>query len=145
MPLDFVSLYLLSNVGITPSKGAVNFLVPAAEVYSKSIGSSPVPYIILSKNSLGNFFIGFDISTPYFLAILSKYILAIVSPFFMLLAPKAFTPSYSVLFLSGKIKSSSIFIKYPIPKQSGQAPNGLLNENILGVNSSILILQSGQA
>ena len=68
-----------------------------------------------------------------------------VSPFFMVLDPKAFTPSYKVLFLSGIIKSSSIFIKYPIPVQVGHAPNGLLKENILGVNSGKLNPQSGQA
>ena len=68
-----------------------------------------------------------------------------VSPFFMVLEPKALTPSYKVLFLSGIIKSSSIFIKYPIPVQVGQAPIGLLNENILGVSSGKLKPQSGQA
>ena len=62
-----------------------------------------------------------------------------------MLEPKAFTPSYNVLSLSGIIKSSSILIKYPIPVHVGHAPNGLLNENILGDNSPILILQSGQA
>ncbi len=50
-----------------------------------------------------------------------------------------------VLFLSGMIKSSSIFIKYPIPVHSGQAPKGLLKENILGDNSGKLNPQSGQA
>ena len=68
-----------------------------------------------------------------------------MSPFFIVLEPNAFIPSYSVLFLSGTIKSSSIFIKYPIPVHSGQAPNGLLNENILGVNSGKLNPQSGHA
>ena len=76
---------------------------------------------------------------------LSKYILAIVSPFFIVLAPNALIPSYKVLSLSGTIKSSSIFIKYPIPIQVGQAPYGLLNENILGVISGKLKPQSGHA
>ena len=62
-----------------------------------------------------------------------------------MLAPKALTPSYNVLFLSGIIKSSSIFIKYPIPVQLGHAPKGLLKENILGVNSGKLNPQSGHA
>ena len=62
--IDFVSLYLLSNVGITPSNGALYLRVPAAEVYSKSISSFPVPYKILFRKSLGNFFIGTLISTP---------------------------------------------------------------------------------
>ncbi len=61
-----------------------------------------------------------------------------------MLEPKALIPSYKVLFLSGTIKSSSIF-KYPIPVHSGHAPYGLLNENILGVNSGKLNPQSGQA
>ena len=68
-----------------------------------------------------------------------------VSPFFNVLEPNAFTPSYNVFDLSGIIKSSSIFITNPIPLHSGHAPNGLLNENILGVNSSKLMLQSGHA
>ena len=76
---------------------------------------------------------------------LSKYILAIVSPFFIVLDPNALTPSYNVLSLSGIIKSSSIFIKYPIPEHFGHAPYGLLNENILGDNSGKLNPQSGQA
>ena len=36
-------------------------------------------------------------------------------------------------------------IKYPIPVHVGQAPIGLLNENILGVNSGKLKPQSGHA
>ena len=64
MPCDFVSLCLLSNVGITPSNGALNFLIPKGDSCSKSMHSSPVPYNILSKKSLGNFFIGTFISTP---------------------------------------------------------------------------------
>ena len=46
--------------------------------------------------------------------------------------------------LSGIIRSSSNSILYPSPKQSGQAPNGLLKEKLLGSISSILIPQSGQ-
>ena len=76
---------------------------------------------------------------------LSKYILAIVSALFITLEPNAFTPSYNVLFLSGITKSGSIFIKYPMPEHSGHAPNGLLNENILGDNSGKLNPQCGHA
>ncbi|MNV90576.1 hypothetical protein D3C71_1849740 [compost metagenome] len=53
--------------------------------------------------------------------------------------------SFNFLFLSGIILSGSIFKSSPNPVQSGHAPKGLLKENILGVNSSILIPQSGHA
>ena len=49
-----------SNLGITPSNGAVNFLIPDGDSYSKSIFSVPVPYNILSKKSFGIFLIEFD-------------------------------------------------------------------------------------
>ena len=68
-----------------------------------------------------------------------------MSALFITLEPNAFTPSYKVLFLSGIIKSGSIFIRYPIPEHSGQAPNGLLKENILGDNSGKLNPQWGHA
>ena len=45
---------------------------------------------------------------------------------------------------SGIISSSENSILYPSPKHSGHAPNGLLNEKLLGSISSILIPQSGQ-
>ena len=47
--------------------------------------------------------------------------------------------------LSGIISSSSNSIVYPRPKQSGHAPNGLLNEKLLGSIASTEIPQSGQA
>ena len=53
-------------------------------------------------------------------------------------------PSEMLKDLSGIIRSTSNSILYPRPKQSGQAPNGLLKEKLLGSISSILIWQSGQ-
>ena len=75
----------------------------------------------------------------------AKYISAIepgceVSQPGMLMAP-----CRKDLLLSGMIKSGSTFDIVPKPEQVGQAPNGLLKENILGVNSSMLMPQSGQA
>ena len=53
-------------------------------------------------------------------------------------------PSLILRDLSGIIRSSSNSILYPRPKQSGQAPNGLLKEKLRGSTSSMLIPQSGQ-
>ena len=47
--------------------------------------------------------------------------------------------------LSGKRMSGLIFISVPRPEQVGQAPKGLLKENIRGASSSMLMPQSGQA
>ena len=40
-------------------------------------------------------------------------------------------------------RSGSTFVWEPSPEHSGHAPNGLLNENILGESSSTLMPQSG--
>ncbi len=47
--------------------------------------------------------------------------------------------------LSGKMMSGEIFIRYPRPEQCGQAPNGLLKENMRGLSSSMEMPQSGHA
>ena len=47
--------------------------------------------------------------------------------------------------LAFKKKIKSIFIDSPKPSHSGQAPNGELNENILGASSSILMPHFSQA
>ena len=46
---------------------------------------------------------------------------------------------------SGMISAGSVFSCIPRPVQVGQAPKGLLKENIRGVNSSIEMPQSSQA
>ena len=46
---------------------------------------------------------------------------------------------------SGITRSSSTSMVLPMPKQAGQAPNGLLNENIRGSIAGKEIWQSGQA
>ena len=53
-------------------------------------------------------------------------------------------PLSMVSSLLGIIKSGSITLENPSPLQVGHIPKGLLKENILGVNSSIDILQSVQ-
>ena len=53
-------------------------------------------------------------------------------------------PSRILRDLSGIIRSISNSILYPSPRQSGQAPKGLLKEKLLGSISSTLIPQSGQ-
>src|SRR5699024_11766545 len=53
--------------------------------------------------------------------------------------------SFNDKFLSGTTKSKSTSNFVPNPSQVGQAPNGLLNENSLGSNSSIENPQIGQA
>ena len=53
-------------------------------------------------------------------------------------------PSRILNDLSGIIRSMSNSILYPSPRQSGQAPKGLLKEKLLGSISSILTSQSGQ-
>ena len=46
---------------------------------------------------------------------------------------------------TGKIASLLIFMRIPRPLHAGQAPNGLLKENIRGASSSMETPQSGQA
>ncbi len=57
----------------------------------------------------------------------------------------ATAPSLIVNSLFGITNSGSIFLIYPMPLHSVQAPNGLLKENILGAISSIPIPCSGHA
>ena len=60
--------------------------------------------------------------------------------------PLAFMPPCaSVRFSSAMRRSVSISLVNPSPAHTGQAPYGLLNENSLGVSSSKLSSQSGQA
>ena len=53
-------------------------------------------------------------------------------------------PSLIDSLVSGIIRSGSNSILNPRPAQHGHAPNGLLNEKLLGSISSMLIPQSGQ-
>ena len=54
-------------------------------------------------------------------------------------------PSRRLSRSSGKTASRVMTIRIPSPLQAGQAPKGLLKENIRGVSSSMEIPQSGQA
>ena len=53
-------------------------------------------------------------------------------------------PSLRLRDVSGIIRSTSNSLLNPRPVQHGHAPNGLLNEKLLGSISSMLIPQSGQ-
>ena len=81
----------------------------------------------------------------YRLARASKYIREMPSDL-MLLQPEAvMAPSMMDRFLLGMMRSGSIFIWLPRPVQVGQAPKGLLKENMRGVSSSMETPQSSQA
>ena len=81
----------------------------------------------------------------YFFARASKYIREMPSPR-MLFQPLAWmAPSRMERDLSGTISSGSTFSWLPRPVQVGQAPKGLLKENIRGVSSSMEMPQSSQA
>ncbi len=57
----------------------------------------------------------------------------------------AMAPSFMLNEVSGIRRSGSNSILYPSPAHTGHAPNGLLNEKLLGSISSMLTPQSGQA
>ena len=64
----------------------------------------------------------------------------------MLFHPEAvMAPSRMDRFLLGMMRSGSTFSWLPRPVQVGQAPKGLLKENIRGVSSSMDTPQSSQA
>ena len=63
----------------------------------------------------------------------------------LLVAHAKIAPSFKDFDLSGTTRSGSTIKSAPSPEHLSQAPYGALNENILGVNSSKLRLQSGQA
>ena len=72
--------------------------------------------------------------------------MAEIDPFSAFPQPEAqIPPSLIERFLLGITRFGLTFINVPKPVQVGQAPYGLLKENILGDNSSMLIPCSGQA
>ena len=66
-----------------------------------------------------------------------------LSPLFQPMQEMA--PSFKDLFPSGTTRFSLTFISVPSPEHSGQAPKGLLKENMRGVSSSMFTPHSGQA
>ena len=74
-----------------------------------------------------------------------KYIFAMVFLELLCQPVTDIAPSFRESFGSGTTSSSSTVSLKPRPEHSGHAPNGLLKENILGVSSSMLMPQSGQA
>ena len=88
---------------------------------------------------------GTSMLKPYFLDTASTC-LVIIFPISIIDQPETLIApwrSESVSSLTTRVGSTSCFM--PSPKHSGQAPNGELKENILGVSSGIVISQSGQA
>ena len=140
-----VSLYLRSILLQMPSNAVIYEPVPYSFLRVSFSFSPFVPYIIASTPSAGISLNGVSRVKPYLFAMPSMYICAIVPPS-ALFQPLAFiAPCLSERFLSGTIRLGSGFMKTLSPEQVGQAPNGLLNENIRGSSSSMLTPCSGQA
>ena len=88
---------------------------------------------------------GVSMVKPYLSPMAEKYWAAmpLSSP---VLNPTAVSaPSRRLSRSSGNTASRLMTIRIPRPLQAGQAPKGLLKENIRGVSSSMEIPQSGQA
>ena len=81
----------------------------------------------------------------YFLARASKYMREIPSDLILFQPEAVMAPSKMDRFLLGMMRSGSSFIWLPRPVQVGQAPKGLLKENIRGDSSSMDTPQSSQA
>ena len=82
---------------------------------------------------------------PYCLPRASKYIRAMESPFTFCQPETAMAPSRMDKAGLGMTSWGSAFIWLPRPVQVGQAPKGLLKENIRGASSSMEMPQSSQA
>ena len=81
----------------------------------------------------------------YFLLRASKYIREMPSPRTLFQPLAQIAPSRMDLLPSGTMMAGSAFSWLPRPVQVGQAPKGLLKENIRGVSSSMEMPQSSQA
>ncbi len=81
----------------------------------------------------------------YFFARASKYIREMPSDLMWFQPEAVMAPSRMDRERLGRMRSGSIFIWLPRPVQAGQAPKGLLKENIRGVSSSMDTPQSSQA
>ena len=91
------------------------------------------------------FFQGVVSLNLYFFARASKYIRLMPSPRMLFHPEHWIAPSRMALSGSGMMRSGSTFSWLPSPVQAGQAPKGLLKENILGASSSMDTPQSSQA
>ena len=81
----------------------------------------------------------------YLAARASKYIREMPSDLILFQPEAVMAPSRMDRDLLGMMSSGSTFIWAPRPVQVGQAPKGLLKENIRGVSSSMDTPQSSQA
>ena len=104
-----------------------------------------VPWRMTSWASGGRSWKGVRRSKWYSLARASKYIRAMESPFTFCQPETAMAPSRMDRAGLGITSWGSAFIWLPRPVQVGQAPKGLLKENIRGESSSMEMPQSSQA
>ena len=81
----------------------------------------------------------------YFLLRASKYIREMPSPRILFQPLAEMAPSSRDLLPSCTMRAGSAFSWLPSPMQVGQAPKGLLKENMRGVSSSMEMPQSSQA
>ena len=104
-----------------------------------------VPFRITSWASAGRSWKGVVRSKSYFFARASKYIRAMESPFTFCQPETVMAPSRIDRAGLGMMSWGSAFIWLPSPVQVGQAPKGLLKENMRGASSSMEMPQSSQA
>ena len=141
------SLYLRSSMPTIPSNGSSRYDTALVYllVYTNLTGRPIVPYISSFRNFLGSSLYGVLRSTLCSAASASTIERYQPPSFSRLLKAATKHPSSTDLSLSATIRSGSIYCVNPSPLQVGQAPKGLLKENILGSSSSILMPCSGQA
>ena len=104
-----------------------------------------MPWRITSRTSGESSCQGVEREKWYFLDRASKYIREMPSERIFPQPEAWMAPSRMLSFPSGTMRSGSAFNWLPRPVQAGQAPKGLLKENIRGVSSSMEMPQSSQA
>ena len=141
-----VSSYRRCKLVTMPSKVVIYFESPRFPICSISISSLPVPYKIILIISCGKSLTGVLRLKLYFLESPRKTAFAMLPSLSGARQPltenaPSSTESSSLI----RTSDGSTRFKRPIPLHREQAPKGLLNENILGESSSMLIPQSSQA
>ena len=95
--------------------------------------------------SLESFSTGSRREKWYFFDSASKYMREMPSPRTLFQPEAQIAPSSRETLLFGMTSSGSTLSCVPRPVHVGHAPNGLLNENMRGVSSSMEMPQSSQA
>ena len=98
-----------------------------------------------SSTSGGRSFTGVVSLKPYCLASASKYMREMESPFTLFQPEAEMAPSRMERPGLGMMRAGSTLSWLPRPVQVGQAPKGLLKENMRGASSSMEMPQSSQA